>query len=244
MSNYLFLTNLNSIDPYIDTNCQKLADYLQGGLNYAIAQYDLGDAAALITAPITIPPIGDTIAYTLDTTNNLRVGLYCGFSGSIGALQVQSIDSPTTATLLNVSLDPNSSLITPYSLLTKVVACRDTRSYDAIDLDLTCFPLLKVFRQKEQVDYAGVTEVDLVIGYSMAFVDVDKLPGMMHWVARHIDAMLGFWSQIDNACPFQILPKDEKMNIEYRIMVDNLQNPVYTYLRCTLVAREFRSSNE
>jgi hypothetical protein len=235
---YAYLTNLQNIDPYVDTNCQKLADYLQGGLNYAIAQYDLGDEAATITGG-TIGPIDSTITYTLDTTKNLKPGLYCGFPGQIGALQVVSIDSPTTATFLNVSLDPYSLLLTPYSLLTKLVAVRDTRSYDAIDTDLSCYPLLKVFRQKERADNSGVVDVDLVIGYAMAFTDVDKLPGIMHWIARHIDAMLGYWSQVDNSCPFQILPKDEKWTIEYRIMVDNLQNPVYTYLRITLTAREF-----
>lgn len=239
LANYLYLQDLNSIDPYIDTNCQRLADYLQCGLNWAIAQYDLGSECAIATIAPTIPPIGDTIVLTLDTTKNLAEGLYCGFAGQIGALQVQSIDSPTTATFLNVSVAPNSLLLTPYSLLSKLVMCRDTRSYDAVNVPLSCFPLVKVFRQKERVDSSGVVEVDLTIGYAMSFTDEDKLPGGMHWVARHIDAMLGFWSQIDNSCPFQILPKDEKMNIEYRIMVDNLQNPVYTYLRITLSAREF-----
>lgn len=246
--NYSFLTNLHPIDPYIDTNCQKLADYLQGGLNYAIAQYDLGDECAIVTNLIGSPPqppmpeIDNTVVYSLDTTKNLKEGLYCGFAGVAGVLQVVSIYSPTQATFLNISIDPFLPVRlspSPSSLLTKIVACRDTRSYDAVNVPVSCFPLLKVFRQKERVDNSGVVDVDLVIGYAMAFADEDKLPGMMHWVARHIDAMLGMASQIDGSCPFQVLPKDDKMNIEYRIMVDNLQNPVYTYLRITLSAREF-----
>ena len=236
--NYSFLDRLHHIDPYRDINCQKLADYLAAGLNYAIAQYDLGDECARTIGTTTIPPIGDTTTIALTTTKNLAPNLYCGCAGITGAVQVMSIDSPTTATFLNISVSP-FILNTSHLILTKIVAVRDTRSYDAIDIDNSCYPMLKVFRQKERVNISGIVEIDLVISYAMLLPDRDKLPGMMHWVARHIDKMLSVWSQIDNSCPFQILPKDEKMSIEYRIMVDNLQNPVYAYLRVTLVATEF-----
>lgn len=238
LSNYQNLTTLHHIDPYRDVNCQKLADYLQAGLNWAIARYDLGDPVATAIAP-TIPPIDDSITYTLSTTEHLAAGLYCGFAGVEGALQVTDIIDANTATFTNISIDPVP--IAPNTpLLTKVVACRDTRSYDAVNINNSSYPLIKVFRNKERVNLSGVVEVDLTIGYMMLLPDADKLPGMMHWVARHIDAMLNFRSQAFDTCPFELLPKDnEKIAIEYRIMVDNLQNPVYTYLRVTFTAREF-----
>jgi hypothetical protein len=238
--NYDFLTTISAIDPYRDTNCQKLADYLQGGLNWAIAQYDLGEAVAIPTLPI-IPPLGDAITYNLDTTKDLAIGLYCGFSGIKGALQVTDIIDATTALFTNITIDPIS--IAPNTpLLTKLVVCRDTRSYDAVNIDNSCYPLIKVFRTKEEIDFSSVVDVDLTIGYMMLLPDTDKLPGMMHWVARHLDTLLNFWSQVDTNCPFRILPDREPLNIEYRIMVDNLQNPVYTYLRCTLKAQEVGTS--
>lgn len=236
--NYQFLTPLNPIDPYKDIHCQKLADYLAAGLNWAIAQYDLGDPCAVITIG-TIPAIGDIETYTLDTTANITEGLFCGFAGMEGALQVRTIVDGTTASFVNISITP-TTLAPNTQLISKLVGTRDTRSYDAVNIDNSSYPLLKVFRTKERVDSAGVVEIDLTIGYMMLLPDTDKIPGMMHWVARHIDKMLSFWSEVDNSCPFQVLPKgDEKAQIEYRIMVDNLQNPVYTYLRITLVAREF-----
>jgi hypothetical protein len=160
---YAYLDSLNHLDPHTDDPCQNLADYLAGGLNYAIAQKITGE-----------------------------------------------------------------------------VAVRDTRSYDAVDVDLSALPLLKVFRQKESVDLSGVVSVDLVISYSMVMPDRAKLPGIMRWVARHITLMLIAIGNRDASCPFQLTPKDiEKIQTEYRIMVNDFNLPAYAYLRMTISAREF-----
>lgn len=158
---YEYLNSL-TIDPYIDDNCQKLADYLAQGLNYAIDLHRPGE-----------------------------------------------------------------------------VCVRSTRSYDAVDTDLSCYPVLKVFRQKETVSLSQVIETDLVISYAMVMPDRDKLPGIMRWVARHITTMLSGINQRDASCPFKLFPKGtESMNVEYKIMVNDLNQPVYTYLRITLPTRE------
>lgn len=163
MPSYSYLDNLQLIDPTLDDNCQRLADYLAGGLNYAIAYH-----------------------------------------------------SPDT------------------------IAVRATRSYDAVDIDTSSFPMLKVFRQKEGVTPSEVFSTDLVISYSMLMPNVKQLPGILHWVDRHIIAMLAAWSSSDRSCPFQLLPNlADKITSEYRIMVGDLQQPVYAYLRISLPAREF-----
>lgn len=158
---YEYLDSLQ-IDPHTDDNCQKLADYLATGLNYAINRYS-----------------------------------------------------------------PNQ------------VCVRSTRSYDAIDTDLSCYPVIKVFRQKEAVNLSQVAQTDLVISYAMVMPERDKLPGIMHWVARHITAMLTAINHNDASCPFTLFPKgSESIIIEYKIMVNDLNQPVYTYLRMTIPARE------
>jgi hypothetical protein len=97
-----------------------------------------------------------------------------------------------------------------------------------------------VFRQKETSDVSRTVKTDLVITYSMVMPNVEQLPGIMHWVDRHIIAMLSAWSSNDQACPFQILPElADKITSEYRIMVGDLQQPVYAYLRISLPAKEF-----
>jgi hypothetical protein len=237
--NYAYLDFLKSIAPTTDDNCQKLADYLAFGLNYAIDLHNLATPVANAIAP-TIPPIGSTIIYTVDTTANLKPDGFLGFADIQGILKIVAIPSPTTVELKNQSIDPNSLLITPYSLLSKTIAVRNTRSYDAIDQDASCYPVLKVFRQKESIDLSGVTNVDLVISYAMLMPNISELPGIMHWVRAHIAAMLTALNQIDSGCPFVLFPKQTEMiNAEYKIMGNDLGQPVYTYLRMTISAREF-----
>jgi hypothetical protein len=236
---YAYLDSLQSIDPLKDDNCQKLVDYLAGGLNYAIDLHNLGGIVAIVPAAIN-PPINATAIYTVNDTTNLKVDGLVGFTNVPGFLKIIAIPSLTTAELENISIDPTTLIPLNSPLLSKVIAVRATRSYDAVDIDTSSFPMLKVFRQKETSDVSRTVKTDLVITYSMVMPDVQQLPGIMHWTCRHIVAMLSAWSSNDQACPFQILPDlTDKITSEYRIMVGDLQQPVYAYLRISLPAKEF-----
>jgi hypothetical protein len=236
---YAYLDSLRSISPTTDDNCQKLADYLAGGLNYAIDLHDLGSTVATVPAPFSTP-INSTIVYTVDTTANLKVDGFLKFPQISGYLRIVSIPSLTTVEVENVSIDPTIVLPLNSPLLSKVIVVRATRSYDAVDIDTSSFPMLKVFRQKETSSVDRINRTDLVITYSMVMPEVGKLPGIMHWIDRHIIAMLSAWSSNDSACPFQVLPEQaDKITSEYRIMVGDLQQPVYAYLRISLPAKEF-----
>jgi hypothetical protein len=239
MSNYAYLDSLISINPLKDDNCQKLVDYLAGGLNYAINLHNLGNVGAIAIAPV-IPVIDGQLIYTVDATANLRADGLLGFDGVQGFLKIVQILSPTTVQIQNINIDPIVFLPLNSPLLSKVIAVRATRSYDAVDIDTSSFPMLKVFRQKETSDVSRINRTDLVITYSMVMPNVEQLPGIMHWIDRHIIAMLSAWSSNDSACPFQILPEQsDKITSEYRIMVGDLQQPVYAYLRISLPAKEF-----
>ncbi len=240
MSNYSFLDSLVSIDPLSDDNCQKLVDYLAGGLNYAIDLHNLGDVVASAWAG-AIPNLTEDGTIALDTTANLQVGGLIRFPGINGYLKILSIDDTTTTVQVqNISIDPTQLIPINSQVLNKVVAVRATRSYDAVDIDTGSLPMLKVFRQKEVSDVSRVNRTDLVITYSMAMPNVEQLPGIMHWVNRNITSMLSAWNSNDSACQFQILPEQsDKINSEYRIMVGDLQQPLYAYLRISLPAREF-----
>jgi hypothetical protein len=239
MPNYTYLDSLISINPLVDDNCQKLVDYLAEGLNYAINLHNLGDVVAIAIAPV-IPVINSQLIYTVNTTANLRADGLLGFDGVKGFLKIIRILSATTVQIENVSIDPATLIPLNAPLLSKVIAVRATRSYDAVDIDTSSFPMLKVFRQKETSDISRVNRTDLVITYSMVMPNVEQLPGIMHWVDRHIIAMLSAWSSNDSGCPFQLLPDlADKITSEYRIMVGDLQQPVYAYLRISLPAKEF-----
>jgi hypothetical protein len=236
---YAYLDSLRSIDPLTDDNCQKLVDYLAGGLNYAIDLHNLGGIVAIVPAPF-LPPINATTIYTVNDTTNLKVDGLVGFANVPGFLKIIAIPSLTTVEVENVSIDPTTLIPLNAPLLSKMIAVRATRSYDAVDIDTSSFPMLKVFRQKETSDVSRVNRTDLVITYSMMMPNVEQLPGIMHWIDRHIIAMLSAWSSNDQACPFQILPDlADKITSEYRIVVGDLQQPVYAYLRISLPAKEF-----
>jgi hypothetical protein len=238
---YAYLDSLISINPLKDDNCQKLVDYLAGGLNYAINLHNLGNVVAVLQA-VTIPMIGSNFIYAVDSTANLKVDGLIGFPGISGFLKIISILDATTIEVENINIDPVALIPAPIGspLLSKVIAVRATRSYDAVDIDTTSFPMLKVFRQKATSDVSRTVKTDLVITYSMLMPNVEQLPGIMHWIDRQLIAMLSAWSSNDQACPFQILPDlTDKITSEYRIMVGDLQQPVYAYLRISLPAKEF-----
>lgn len=113
------------------------------------------------------------------------------------------------------------------------VAVRETRSYDAVDLSTSSFPLLKVYRTKEVTDAAGVSEVNLVVSYAMVLPEQNKLPGILHWVARHLVAMLSAQQEISLNCRFRV---KGAFTTEYRVMVNDLSQPVYAYLRISFSA--------
>jgi hypothetical protein len=115
------------------------------------------------------------------------------------------------------------------------IAVRETRSYDAVDLDLTCFPLLKVYRIKEVTDVSGKSEVDLVCSYAMVMPDRGKMPGIMKWVAEHIKLMLSSQREEAIHCAFRV---GDRYTTEYRIGVNDFQQPVYAYLRISFTATE------
>jgi hypothetical protein len=239
MSNYAYLDSLININPLADDNCQRLVDYLAGGLNYAIDLHNLGSIGAIVPAPF-LPPINATTIYTVNDTTNLKVDGLVGFAAVPGFLKIIAIPSLTTVEVENVSIDPTTLIPLNSPLLSKVIAVRATRSYDAVDIDTSSFPMLKVFRQKSVSDKFQILKTDLTISYSMLMPNVAELPGIIRWVEIHILAMLSAWGNNDSACPFQILPElADRITFEPRIMVGDFQQPVYAYLRISLPAKEF-----
>jgi hypothetical protein len=107
-------------------------------------------------------------------------------------------------------------------------AVKDVISYDAIDVDLSRFPLLKVYRINEVFEGRQST-TSAVIAYCLAFPETDKLPGLLRWVSRVINELLENYRHQHENCSLQIVAEARKH--EYRIMVNELAQPVYAFLR-------------
>lgn len=118
----------------------------------------------------------------------------------------------------------------------KHIAVRDTVCYDAINPDLSRFPLLKVYRTTDTYsDF--VNETSAVIAYCMSFPDIDKLPGIMRWVSKQINRLIRLWSLALHGCK-PTIPIDQELKAEYRIMVNEVSQPVYAFLRISFVFKE------
>jgi hypothetical protein len=69
----------------------------------------------------------------------------------------------------------------------------------------------------------------------------DDLPGIMQWISTHITAMLAYLGETDRGCPF-LVDIEKRFKHEFRIMVNDLSQPTYCYLRVTFEAIETRGA--
>ena len=109
------------------------------------------------------------------------------------------------------------------------VAVRSVTCYDAVNPDLSRFPLIKVYRTTDTYkDFSSTTQAE--IPYCMTFPDVDKLPGILRWVSREVNRLLRERSLGDGYCDPRINVEQE-LKAEYRLMVNEVSQPVYAFLR-------------
>ena len=121
------------------------------------------------------------------------------------------------------------------------IACRDTICYDAINPDLSRFPLLKVYRLFDSFEYGRPkSQTQFVITYCLTFPNQDKLPGMLRWVAFEINEALTYWKH-NSQCPPII--QQGRLRAEYRIMVNEVSQPVYAFLRFSFTGIDYIGDN-
>ena len=113
----------------------------------------------------------------------------------------------------NPNLDKSTRLIAEYlkdglnERLTEhcqnVIAVRHVVNYNSLPTDLSCFPLLKVYRNSETFkDYHNQTKA--TIGYCLSFPDEENIPGILRWAAVNINELLHNFAIIGRGCS----PKD------------------------------------
>lgn len=142
--------------------------------------------------------------------------------------QLPEIDPALQAIATYLMEGLNAALEEIYPLSGQI-AVRDTVCYDAVNPDLSRFPLLKVYRLTDAYpDFANQTTS--VIAYCMTFPAVDMLPGIMRWVSKEINRLLRLWSINHSNCIPYIDPASD-FKAEYRIMVNEVSQPVYAFLR-------------
>jgi hypothetical protein len=117
-----------------------------------------------------------------------------------------------------------------YPDLQNSIVVRSIYDYDAIGIDLSSFPVLKVFRREDRfISTTGKSITQATAAYCLSFPDQRKLPGMMRWVARLIDILLLKYNAIHEGCFNNVIIQNDR-RAQYRILLDNLKQPVYAYL--------------
>lgn len=115
---------------------------------------------------------------------------------------------------------------------------RSTRFYDSLNVPLSEFPLLKVYRQNEDFRAGTIySESDVVITYNASYPNVDRLPGLLHWVAININSILLAYT-LDFPLKSPLNVRQRGYRADYRLMTNTVTNSVYPFLRFTLKLRD------
>lgn len=109
---------------------------------------------------------------------------------------------------------------------------RNIRNYDAVNVPLSEFPLLKVYRLRDRFKRASETTdpTDAAITYSVAYPDLDKLPDLLYWVGRQINLGLHSYQRRDK----NLLPpaqENRDYTVEYLLTANEQLQVVFPFLR-------------
>jgi hypothetical protein len=110
------------------------------------------------------------------------------------------------------------------------VAVRDIEQYDAVNPDLSRFPLLKCYRTVESFPDETSRDVNAVVAYCLTFPQQNKLGPVLQWISGAINRMLRQYARRHQGCPVE-LKLEDVYKAEYRIMVNEVATPVYAFLR-------------
>jgi hypothetical protein len=117
------------------------------------------------------------------------------------------------------------------------IAIRDIVDYDAVNIDVSRFPLLKLYRQTDNhFDSKRSRETKAIIAYCLTFPQQDRLPGLMQYMSKAINIMLDSFAYKHEHCPENVILEDR--NAEYRIMVNEATNSIYPFLRFNFTFRQ------
>lgn len=109
------------------------------------------------------------------------------------------------------------------------IAIREIIDYDAVNIDISRFPLLKLYRQTDNYSQKSVGTTKAIIAYCLTYPEQDRLPGLMQYMSKAIDIMLDtYYYKHEDCQPNVVL---EERSAEYRIQVNEITNAIYPFLR-------------
>lgn len=117
---------------------------------------------------------------------------------------------------------------------------RSVRNYDAVNIPLSEFPLLKVYRTSD-VFFPGTTKCRTsgAITYSLSYPQLDALPDLLYWVSKILNYSLLKYSRTHKAA----VPSNNitPYRTDYLLTVNEQQQVAYPFLR---MGFEFLDTND
>lgn len=122
---------------------------------------------------------------------------------------------------------------------------RNIRNYDAVNVPLSEFPLLKVYRLRDTFKRATETTdpTNAAITFSVAYPDLDKLPDLLYWVGKKINLALHSYSKSN----LYLLPPPQDRNgdytVEYLLTANEQLQVVYPFLRVAIQFKDMGNTS-
>jgi hypothetical protein len=120
---------------------------------------------------------------------------------------------------------------------------RNIRNYDAVNIPLSDFPLLKVYRLRDTFKRASFTTdpTDAAITFSVAYPDLDRLPDLLYWMGRQLNMALHSYAKRD----LHLLPPPQDNRdyvVEYLLTANEQMQVVYPFLRIQIQFKDICSN--
>lgn len=116
------------------------------------------------------------------------------------------------------------------------IAIREIIDYDAVNIDISQFPLLKLYRQTDNYSQEDVGMTKGIIAYCLTYPEQDRLPGLMKYMSKAINLMLDAYYLAHEECQSNVIL--EERSAEYRIQVNEVTNAIYPFLRFNFSFKE------
>lgn len=115
--------------------------------------------------------------------------------------------------------------------LPDIIVVKNIRNFDDINIPLSEFPLLKVYRTSESYRPGTLyTTCRAAITYSVTYPDLKTLPDLMYWMSKQINFLIHEY----NKSRKQLLPskiQNQNYSAQYSLMANDLSQAVYPFLR-------------
>jgi hypothetical protein len=141
----------------------------------------------------------------------------------------------------NILIDKNLEYIVKFlkeelnriNPIPNTIIVKSTRCYDAFNVPFQDFPLLKIYRQRSSYMPSNKRISSLQIQYGLVLPDQERLLPYLNWVDHNINRILS-----QSLWRINTFIVNSSKNCDYRVLLNELGIPVYSFLRFNLSITE------